>query len=137
MDAEAGTIEVALTDAELKARRETWTPRPAAFGSGTLWKYAGAVGDAAKGAVTTTISSSRREIMIFLRFVGSREDGVETFTNMTVRDAWVKTVRHFALSTRPPGHFLFVVRTLSFLHHSKISSAETRSKTKRIFNAKM
>ena len=52
MDAEAGTIEVALTDAELKARREAWTPRPAAFGSGTLWKYAGAVGDAAKGAVT-------------------------------------------------------------------------------------
>ena len=52
MDAEAGTIEVALSDAELKARRQAWTPKPLAFGSGTLWKYAGAVGDADKGAVT-------------------------------------------------------------------------------------
>ncbi len=52
MDAAAGTIEVALSDAELEKRREAWTPKPPAFGSGTLWKYAGAVGDAAKGAVT-------------------------------------------------------------------------------------
>ena len=52
LDAEAGTIEVALSDAELAARAEAWTPRPAAFGSGVLWKYAQGVGDAEKGAVT-------------------------------------------------------------------------------------
>ena len=52
IDAEAGTIEVALSDAELAARAEAWSPKPAVFGSGTLWKYAQGVGDAEKGAVT-------------------------------------------------------------------------------------
>ena len=52
IDAEAGTLEVALTEAELAQRREAWTPKPPAFGSGVLWKYAQGVGDAEKGAVT-------------------------------------------------------------------------------------
>ena len=52
IDAEAGTIEVALSDAELAVRAEAWSPKPAVFGSGTLWKYAQGVGDAEKGAVT-------------------------------------------------------------------------------------
>ncbi len=52
IDAEAGTLDVALSDEELAARAKAWTPRPAAFGSGVLWKYAQAVGDAEKGAVT-------------------------------------------------------------------------------------
>ena len=52
IDAEAGSIEVALSDAELAERAQAWSPKPAVFGSGTLWKYAQGVGDAEKGAVT-------------------------------------------------------------------------------------
>jgi dihydroxy-acid dehydratase len=52
IDAEAGTLDVELSDAELAERRQTWQPRPTAYGSGTLWKYAQTVGAAEKGAVT-------------------------------------------------------------------------------------
>ena len=52
IDAEAGTIDVDLTDEELAARRQEWQPRENDFGSGTLWKYAQLVGPAAQGAVT-------------------------------------------------------------------------------------
>jgi dihydroxy-acid dehydratase len=52
IDAVAGTIDVALSDAELAERRRQWQPRRHDFQSGTLWKYAQTVGDAEKGAVT-------------------------------------------------------------------------------------
>ncbi|MCZ6609434.1 MAG: dihydroxy-acid dehydratase, partial [Alphaproteobacteria bacterium] len=52
MDAEAGTLDVALSDDELAARREAWTPRKTNHQSGALWKYAQQVGPAHKGAVT-------------------------------------------------------------------------------------
>ena len=52
IDAVAGTIDVALSDAELAERRRAWTPRRTNYQSGTLWKYAQTVGDAEKGAVT-------------------------------------------------------------------------------------
>ena len=52
MDAEAGTISVELSDAELAARRKAWQPRRHDFQSGALWRYADQVGDAEKGAVT-------------------------------------------------------------------------------------
>jgi len=52
IDAVAGTIDVALSDAELAQRRQAWTPRRTDYQSGTLWKYAQTVGDAEKGAVT-------------------------------------------------------------------------------------
>ena len=52
IDAGKGTIEVALSAAELEARREAWRPREIDFGSGVLWRYAQTVGPAAKGAVT-------------------------------------------------------------------------------------
>jgi dihydroxy-acid dehydratase len=52
IDAETGTIEVALSDAELAARRATWRARETDFRSGALWKYAQGVGPAEKGAVT-------------------------------------------------------------------------------------
>ena len=52
IDADAGTITVALSDAELAARKAAWTPRRTDYQSGTLWKYAQTVGDAEKGAVT-------------------------------------------------------------------------------------
>src|SRR5258708_4759433 len=52
IDAVKGTIDVALGDAELAARKAAWSPRRTDFNSGTLWKYAQTVGDAEKGAVT-------------------------------------------------------------------------------------
>jgi dihydroxy-acid dehydratase len=52
LDAEAGTLNVRLSDDELIARRKDWQPRPDEFGSGYLWKYAQQVGPALNGAVT-------------------------------------------------------------------------------------
>jgi len=52
IDAEAGTIDVELSEAELAERRKSWKPRRHDFQSGALWKYAQTVGDAEKGAVT-------------------------------------------------------------------------------------
>ena len=46
IDAVAGTIDVALSDAELAERKRAWTPRKNNYQSGTLWKYAQTVGDA-------------------------------------------------------------------------------------------
>ena len=52
IDADAGTLEVALSDAELAERRRAWTPRRNDYQAGCLWRYAQTVGDAEKGAVT-------------------------------------------------------------------------------------
>jgi len=52
LDAENGTLNVKLTDAELAERKKSWKPRENAAGSGVLWKYAQQVGPAVKGAVT-------------------------------------------------------------------------------------
>jgi dihydroxy-acid dehydratase len=52
IDAEKGTIEVALSEAELTQRKASWKPRETDFTSGYLWKYAQQVGPAVTGAVT-------------------------------------------------------------------------------------
>jgi dihydroxy-acid dehydratase len=52
IDAVKGTIDVALTDAELAARKKDWKPRESDASSGYLWKYAQQVGNALNGAVT-------------------------------------------------------------------------------------
>ena len=52
IDATKGTIDVALSDAQLAERRKAWKPRKTDYQSGMLWKYAQLVGDAEKGAVT-------------------------------------------------------------------------------------
>src|SRR6266446_5390331 len=52
IDAATGTIDVALSDAELAERRRAWAARRNGYQSGTLWKYAQTVGDAENGAVT-------------------------------------------------------------------------------------
>ena len=52
IDAEKGTLDVDLTEAELDARRKAWTPRKHDYQSGVLWKYAQLVGPACDGAVT-------------------------------------------------------------------------------------
>jgi dihydroxy-acid dehydratase len=53
IDAVKGQISVALTDAELAARKAAWTNgRKTDYASGALWKYAQLVGGARYGAVT-------------------------------------------------------------------------------------
>ena len=52
IDAEAGTVDVDLSAAELDERRNAWTPRQTDYRSGAIWRYAQTVGTAAKGAVT-------------------------------------------------------------------------------------
>jgi dihydroxy-acid dehydratase len=53
IDAEKGSLDVELSDAELASRRAAWKPKAAAFGSGALWRFAKNVGPARDGAVTT------------------------------------------------------------------------------------
>lgn len=52
IDAEAGTIDLLVDDAELAARRAAWEPRRNDYQSGALWRYAQNVGPAWQGAVT-------------------------------------------------------------------------------------
>jgi dihydroxy-acid dehydratase len=52
IDAETGTIEVDLDEAELAKRREAWRPRGTDYNAGAIWKYAQTVGSAEKGALT-------------------------------------------------------------------------------------
>jgi dihydroxy-acid dehydratase len=52
IDAEQGTLEVDLSEAELAERRKAWKPRRHDYQSGAIWKYAQTVGPACKGAVT-------------------------------------------------------------------------------------
>jgi dihydroxy-acid dehydratase len=52
LDAEKGTLDVELSEAELKSRAKAWKARPNPFQSGYLWKYANEVGPARTGAVT-------------------------------------------------------------------------------------
>ncbi len=52
LDAEAGTIDVQLTDEELAIRRQQWKPRENDYTTGAIWKYAQTVGPARYGAIT-------------------------------------------------------------------------------------
>ena len=53
IDASKGTIEVVLTEDELKSRKSEWAgPRETIYASGSLWKYARLVGSSRNGAVT-------------------------------------------------------------------------------------
>jgi len=53
IDAVTGELSVALSEDELKARREAWKgPRKTIYDTGALWKYAQLVGGARDGAVT-------------------------------------------------------------------------------------
>jgi dihydroxy-acid dehydratase len=52
IDAEKGTIDMLVPDAELAARRAAWQPRKTDYQSGAIWKYAQLVGPAQFGAVT-------------------------------------------------------------------------------------
>jgi dihydroxy-acid dehydratase len=52
VDAEAGTLDIELSEQELAKRRAEWKPKTPSFGSGALWRYAQNVGPARDGAVT-------------------------------------------------------------------------------------
>ena len=52
MDAEAGTMDVLVPEAELAERRAAWAPRATDYNSGAIWKFAQTVGPAHLGAVT-------------------------------------------------------------------------------------
>jgi len=52
LDAENGTLDVALSASEFDARAKVWKAREHGSGSGYLWKYAQQVGPARDGAVT-------------------------------------------------------------------------------------
>ena len=52
IDAEAGSIDVELSEAELAERRASWKPRGHDFQSGAVWKFTQTVGSAQKGCVT-------------------------------------------------------------------------------------
>jgi dihydroxy-acid dehydratase len=52
IDAEAGSIDVRLSAAELDRRAQDWSPRQTGYGSGAIWKFAQLVGPARLGAVT-------------------------------------------------------------------------------------
>src|SRR6185437_12551333 len=53
IDADKGTMDVEVSDAEMAERKKAWKPKAAAFGSGALWRYAQNVGAARYGALTT------------------------------------------------------------------------------------
>ncbi len=52
IDAEAGTIDLNVSDDVLTTRRKSWKPRENDYQSGALWRYAQNVGPASKGALT-------------------------------------------------------------------------------------
>lgn len=52
IDADKGTLDVNLSDAEMTERRKTFKPRKTNYNSGALWKFAQLVGPARDGAVT-------------------------------------------------------------------------------------
>ncbi|MGI9415902.1 MAG: dihydroxy-acid dehydratase, partial [Hyphomicrobiales bacterium] len=52
IDAEAGTIELQVSEDVLDARRKDWRAPESGYTSGCLWKYAQTVGSARNGAVT-------------------------------------------------------------------------------------
>jgi dihydroxy-acid dehydratase len=53
IDAEKGSMDVEVSDAELVERRKSWKPKTPSFKSGALARYAKNVGPARDGAITT------------------------------------------------------------------------------------
>jgi len=62
IDAEKGVLDVALSEAELAARKKDWAPRETLYASGALWKYAQGVGPAHEGAVTHPGAASEKHV---------------------------------------------------------------------------
>jgi dihydroxy-acid dehydratase len=52
-DVPSRRLDVELSDEELTARLQTWTPKPVPYARGVMAKYAQLVSSAAQGAVTS------------------------------------------------------------------------------------
>ena len=52
IDADKGTLDVEISEAEMAERRKAWVARQTDFNAGSIWKYAQTVGPASLGAVT-------------------------------------------------------------------------------------
>jgi dihydroxy-acid dehydratase len=63
IDAEKGTLDLEVSEAELAKRRKAWRPPANPYQSGVLRKYADQVGPARKGAVTH--AGGRAEVACF------------------------------------------------------------------------
>ncbi len=63
VDAEAGTLDIELSEQELEKRRAELKPKPPSFGSGALWRYSQNVGPARDGAVTNP--GARKEVRVY------------------------------------------------------------------------
>ena len=66
IDADKGTLEVKLSDDELKRRRAEWKPRETNYQSGALYKYAQQVGPARDGAVTHPGATKEKHVFVDL-----------------------------------------------------------------------
>ncbi len=66
IDAEAGTLDVKLSDEELAERRALWQPRETLYTSGALHKFAQLVGPACDGAVTHPGALAERHTFVDL-----------------------------------------------------------------------
>ncbi len=62
IDAEAGTIDLNVSNEILAERRKQWQPRLTDYGAGALWRYAQNVGPAYKGAVTHPGGKNERHV---------------------------------------------------------------------------
>ena len=62
IDAENGTIDLEVSEAELEQRRKAWSPKETRYGSGALAKFAKLVGPAHKGAVTHEGYAAERHV---------------------------------------------------------------------------
>jgi dihydroxy-acid dehydratase len=63
VDAEAGRLDIELSEQELARRHTVWKPKLPSFGSGALWRYARNVGPARNGAVTNP--GARNEVRMY------------------------------------------------------------------------
>ena len=61
IDTIKGTLNVNLSDEEMKLRKSKWKPKITEYTSGTLWKYAQSVGPAFEGAVTHPGASKEKK----------------------------------------------------------------------------
>ena len=61
IDIDKGTLNVELSDNELKLRKKDWKPKVVEYTTGTLWKYSQSVGPAFEGAVTHPGASKEKK----------------------------------------------------------------------------
>ncbi len=73
IDAEAGTMDVDLSDEELEKRRKAWKSHKNNYQSGALWRYAQTVGEARYGAVTHPGASGETHVYADIYKVRAQE----------------------------------------------------------------